>query len=158
MTGLEFSAATAEDEPFLAALFVSARPHLQQLPVDGPARDHLIDMQRRAQRMSYLAAWPEHRTEVVRRGGEPIAMIMWADDGADVVLLDVVVDPALRGAGLGTTILQTLMDRAGAGGGAVRLMVARDNPAERLYRRLGFVETGGDNVYLRLRSTPERAS
>jgi ribosomal protein S18 acetylase RimI-like enzyme len=154
VTDLEFTAASADDEPFLVALFVSARPHLQLLPIDGPARDHLIGMQRRAQELGYRAAWPEQRTEVVRRAGDPIAMIMWADDGSDLVLLDIAVDPALRGAGLGTSVLQTFLARAARRGGAVRLMVARDNPAQHLYRRLGFVETGSDEVYLRLRWVP----
>lgn len=48
-----------------------------------------------------------------------------------------------RGRGVGTTLLQGLIERArDAGFPAVSLSVEEDNPALRLYKRLGFVPIG----------------
>lgn len=51
------------------------------------------------------------------------------------LLLMVVVDPELRGQGVGQTIIEFSLARCE---GAVKLHVEHDNPAQRLYQRLGF--------------------
>jgi ribosomal-protein-alanine N-acetyltransferase len=51
------------------------------------------------------------------------------------ILLFVSVDPATRGQGLGSKLIQKALDRCP---GDVKLHVEYDNPAKRLYERLGF--------------------
>ncbi len=51
------------------------------------------------------------------------------------LLLFVAVDPATRGQGLGRRIIEHAVERCD---GAVKLHVEHDNPAKRLYERLGF--------------------
>jgi ribosomal protein S18 acetylase RimI-like enzyme len=54
--------------------------------------------------------------------------------------LTVAVEPHARGRGVGTALLRALIDRAEAAGfPALSLSVEEDNPAIRLYERLGFV-------------------
>jgi len=60
--------------------------------------------------------------------------------------LAIAVRPAFRGRGIGTCLLDTLLDRASQRHRAVSLSVSRDNPAIALYQRLGFrviAEAGG---------------
>jgi [ribosomal protein S18]-alanine N-acetyltransferase len=60
--------------------------------------------------------------------------------------LAIAVRPACRGRGIGTCLLDTLLDRASQRHRAVSLSVARDSPAIALYQRLGFrviAEAGG---------------
>ena len=59
--------------------------------------------------------------------------------------LSVAVVPDCRGQGIGTRLLSTLLDAAAERYDAVSLSVQADNPALRLYQRLGFevVEDGG---------------
>ncbi len=52
------------------------------------------------------------------------------------VLLFVCVDPALRGRGIGAELIRRAMARCK---GQIKLHVEYDNPAKRLYERLGFV-------------------
>jgi len=60
--------------------------------------------------------------------------------------LGIAVRPEQRGRGIGTCLLDALLDRASRHHRAVSLSVALDNPAVRLYQRLGFraiAESGG---------------
>jgi GNAT superfamily N-acetyltransferase len=58
--------------------------------------------------------------------------------------ISIAVDSSHRGRGIGMALLRALCERAGQDGlGALSLSVERDNPALRIYRRLGFVEVEG---------------
>ena len=60
--------------------------------------------------------------------------------------LAVAVRPAHRGRGIGTCLLDAILDRASARHHGVSLSVSRDNPAVRLYERFGFTvvsQSGG---------------
>ena len=81
--------------------------------------------------------------------GRPIGAAWYrfftADDHAygyltpEIPELSVGVDPACRGLGIGTALLEALRDRARSEGvSALSLSVEEDNPALRLYERLGF--------------------
>lgn len=61
--------------------------------------------------------------------------------------------PDFRGQGIGEPLLRHLLDLAKARWRGVSLSVQRPNPAERLYRRLGFVELEqhGDSITMLLR-------
>ena len=63
------------------------------------------------------------------------------------VLLFVAVDPYLRGRGLGERLIRAALQRTD---GAMKLHVEPDNPARRLYKRVGFttkyLEMRRDNI------------
>ncbi|APB00609.1 GNAT family N-acetyltransferase [Nocardia seriolae] len=62
---------------------------------------------------------------------------------ADTPELAIGVAPEGRGTGLGTTLMSALIDAARDKHDAVCLSVRLENPAYRLYRRLGFVDVEG---------------
>ncbi len=53
--------------------------------------------------------------------------------------LSIALAPGYRGQGIGTRLLQTLLDAAASRFRAVSLSVDKRNPARRLYERFGFV-------------------
>jgi GNAT superfamily N-acetyltransferase len=142
--------ATAEDLAFLRevlALAVDWRLSGPARPVDAlmaePALAH------------YVTGWPgEREAGFVVEDGRPLGAAWWrflpADDPGygfvDEATPEVsigVLAPA-RGEGLGTLLLEALIDEARRQGlPALSLSVEPDNPAERLYRRLGFATVGG---------------
>jgi predicted GNAT family acetyltransferase len=66
--------------------------------------------------------------------------------------------PAWRGRGIGTAILGALQAAGRAQGKAVSTFVEKNNPAMRLYRRLGFAEISDTGVYLEMEWRPQAAS
>lgn len=60
--------------------------------------------------------------------------------------LGVAVEPGYRGRGIGTALLDALRERAlGAGIARLGLSVEPDNPARRLYQRLGYADYQPDD-------------
>ncbi len=78
------------------------------------------------------------------------------DDEIDLV--DIALLPGARGRGIGGALIVELCREGARDGRPVRLRVERTNPALRLYRRLGFVEIGDDNVYALMEWTPRPAA
>jgi ribosomal protein S18 acetylase RimI-like enzyme len=130
-----------DDEPFLRALFLAARPDLAVLP---PA---LVDLQFRAQQASY-ARYAD--ASIVQRDDAPVGRLIVHRAPDEIRLVDVALLPAHRGQGLGAALVGALQAEARASGRPLRLHVAADNPALRLYRRLGFAVVAEEPPYLRL--------
>ena len=134
--------ATGADEELLRALFVSSRPFDVSVLADVPG---LLEMQYAARDRSYAAAHPALRDEIVLVADEPVGRLLTAPLTAGCHVVDIALAPAHRGQGLGTTLLERLLDD-----GPVSLEVAVGNPARRLYERLGFTVVGATDTDLSL--------
>jgi ribosomal protein S18 acetylase RimI-like enzyme len=62
--------------------------------------------------------------------------------------MDIALLPERRGRGIGTRLLQELLDAGRASGRSVSIHVERENPARRLYERLGFHAVGEHGIHL----------
>ena len=51
---------------------------------------------------------------------------------------------------MGSSLLRSLQNEAAQAGRPVRLRVARGNPAQRLYARLGFRPAASDEIYVEM--------
>ena len=111
-------------------------------------------MQVAAQERHYRTHHPASEHSVVLVDGTPVGRLWVAREESAIHLLDITLLPEHRGHGLGTTLIRGLLDEASATGLPVRLHVAVVNPAEALYRRLGFIPTGGDGVHREMVWTP----
>jgi ribosomal protein S18 acetylase RimI-like enzyme len=72
--------------------------------------------------------------------------------------MDIALLPEHRNQGIGGKLVRDVMNEAAAIGLKVSLHVESYNPAQRLYRRLGFVEAGESGVYQLLEWTPSGES
>lgn len=145
--GLVLRTVTAEDRPFLLALFATTSA-VAHAPLAPAQRDALLAMQLEAQERSHRARFPDARFDVIERAGEPIGRLGVARDATSLRLVEIALTPASRGRGTGTAIVVMLQDEAAQSGRRVELYVARDNPAVRLYVRLGFRVVGEDAIGL----------
>ena len=62
--------------------------------------------------------------------------------------------PEFRGRGIGTALVTELFAEADASGRSVSIHVERNNPARRLYERLGFQDVGEHGVYQLMERAP----
>jgi GNAT superfamily N-acetyltransferase len=89
-----------------------------------------------AWRGRYLVAW---------HGVELLGAIAWRDHADRLDVDRLMVDPTARRRGVGTTLLQAVLDRAG--GRPVAAATGRANaPALALYAQLGFAAQGDEEV------------
>lgn len=94
----------------------------------------------------YLLAWPDGGS----RDTPPAGFCLSRTGFEEEELLLFAVDPAFRGRGIGWRMLERLAAEAAARGTKRLLLeMRRGNPAERLYRRFGFVPIGERPNYYR---------
>jgi ribosomal protein S18 acetylase RimI-like enzyme len=95
--------------------------------------------QYRAQTMSYRANFPGARFDIIELEGSAIGRLVTDRAGRDIAIVDWAITPEMRGRGIGTAIMQALMEEARRATRPIRLNVTSGNVvALRLYLRLGF--------------------
>jgi len=125
-----------------SAFLIASRSELAGLP------EALITLQVEAQGRDYAARYPHADEQIVIRDGRAVGRL-WVDRRDDHWrLIDIVLLPAVRGAGLATRLLTGLVADASRAGVPVRLTVARDNDARRLYARLGFATVAEEGLWV----------
>lgn len=159
MTGrVALRAATPADEAFLRGLLAQVRAtELALLPEQLATT--LLAQQREAQRRA-IAGRPRGREEIaIDERGEPVGRLATARDDDGLRIVDVTVDAAHRGAGIGTQLIHIALRRAEEEQLPVILRVEHTNPAaRRLYEREGFLEVGRDQIDAVLRRDPPTVS
>lgn len=151
--------AAPADEPFLFTVYASTRRD-ELAGVDWtPAQTQaFLRMQHDAQLAAYRARHPRGAFLVVQLDGQPVGRLFFALLDGHLRIIDLALLPEVRGAGIGTSLLEAILAGANAAGMPVSLHVERGNGALRLYERLGFVHAGGDDVYLLLEHDPPSRS
>jgi ribosomal protein S18 acetylase RimI-like enzyme len=147
--------AVAEDIPFLAHLYGDTRRHeVSAWGWPPEQQEWFLRMQFDAQRRSYQASFPDAVDRIVLREDMPIGRMLTCLEHVSLHLIDIALIEEQRQHGIGTYLLGKLLQECQAKGCALRLQVAQGNRAMRLYQRLGFRQTGGDPMYLRMEWTP----
>jgi ribosomal protein S18 acetylase RimI-like enzyme len=146
--------ANASDELFLHCLYESTHgQRFALLPLAVAQRESLVRMQFDAQRTGYRQQYPRSEDFVVVIGDRPAGRLWMDEGGQNIVVVDIAIAREHQGCGIGTEVLQHVIERAEAAGKSVRLTVDRMNArAFGLYRRLGFEVCGGDDVDIEMQS------
>jgi len=147
--------ALPEDKDFFFHLYVGTRE--QELPAFGwndQQKQAFLQMQFNAQQRWYETAYPQAEWRIVMLEGKPVGRTIVDRGEAGATLVDIALIPETRGAGLGTRLMQELLERCHAEAIPMRLQVLKTNPAQRLYQRLGFRTVGEDQLYLQMEWRP----
>jgi ribosomal protein S18 acetylase RimI-like enzyme len=137
--------AVPADEPLLRNLHKATRAAdfvAANLP---PATlEMLLEQQYRAQAAGYAAQFPDATSLMVLYRNQPVGGLMLVAGERCWHVIDIVLLPSARGQGIGTDVIDAVLRAATAGdANEVTLSVLFNNAAaRRLYRRLGFAETG----------------
>jgi ribosomal protein S18 acetylase RimI-like enzyme len=137
---------TPADDAFLFELYASTREDIAALGLGDARRTALMHVQFMAQRNGYRLRFPNAEHQVVLVNGQQVGRLWVAREPGELRLVDISLLPAHRNTGVGTSLLRSLQEEAVLAGKPVRLSVARESPARRLYERLGFVLTPGASV------------
>ena len=126
-------------------------------------RDFLWGVQRRAMRPVVEATWGWDEAFQARHFAERFATVDWfivSVDGADVgalrftvqgdhvFLANVALLPEHQGRGIGTQLVNIVLEEANRLNLSVRLQVLKANRARRLYERLGFQVYGESETHV----------
>jgi RimJ/RimL family protein N-acetyltransferase len=140
------------DDAFRFILFCQSRPTELVLPTFEPAaREQLMRIQHRGQAMSYRANFPGARFDIIELEGAAIGRLVADYGGRDIAIVDWAITPEMRGRGIGTAIMQAIVQEARQANRQIRLNVMSGNAAAlRLYLRLGFEPVGTIPFYTEL--------
>ena len=146
--GLTFRPIADADRPFLARVYASTRTEeLAAVPWTEEEKAGFLLMQFEAQHTHYQTHYTGADWLVVELAAQPIGRLYIARWPREHRLIDIALLPEFCGQGFGTALLCDLRDEVGAAGKALTIHVEKNNPAMRLYRRLGFVPIGEHGIY-----------
>jgi ribosomal protein S18 acetylase RimI-like enzyme len=137
--------AVGDDEPFIRRLYKAARAgDFAAAGLPQTALDGLLEQQFRAQAAGYAAQFPDAVSLIILYRDEPVGRLILAANDRCWHIVDIALLPSARGQGIGTDIIEAVFRGAAAEGAReVTLSALFSNvAAQRLYKRLGFAETG----------------
>jgi GNAT superfamily N-acetyltransferase len=146
--GVSYRESTDADLGFVALVYASTR--LEEVAAAGwpiEVQHQFLAHQADAQHRHYRTYYPNAEWLVIERAGKAIGRLYLDEWPSQFRLIDISLLPEGRGAGVGGAILADLQDMAAAAGKALSIHVERNNPAMRLYLRLGFVKVDEHGVY-----------
>ena len=151
----ELRPATPADEAFLFAVYAATREEeLAVVAWSTAAKDAFLGMQFAAQDSYYRQHLPDATFDVVTVNGVPAGRLYVDRRDMEIRVIDIALLPDHRGRGVGTALLRDII----AEGKRVTIHVERENPALRLYERLGFEVAEDKGVYLFLERQVKTAS
>lgn len=162
--GLHLRWITDGDLPFLAELYASTRrEEVARAPWSDEEKERFLAWQFEAQHKHYQEHYPDCEFLVVEQdveteGGrsfrEPVGRLYVDRWDEEIRLVDIALLPAHRGGGHGTALLERVMAEGAEAGLPVSIHVESENPALRLYERLGFEHVDTNGVYHLMRWEP----
>ena len=140
---------TDEDLPFSASLYASTRAG--ELAQAGLPPEHLgafLAQQHDAQHRHYRGHYPGAEWLIIEQEDEAIGRLYLVEWESEFRVIDISLLPDARGKGVGGALIGDLIEAAHAVAKKVSIHVERNNPAIRLYERLGFELAEDRGVYL----------
>jgi ribosomal protein S18 acetylase RimI-like enzyme len=149
--------ATPQDEAFLFRLF--AEDSADQLAASGIPElqvQKLVEMQYRGRRTTYAARYPQAENRIlITADGKAGGRVLIDRKPAPWHIVDIGVLAADRGKGLATRAIEECQAQCRKAQMRLELQVNPDNPARRLYERLGFRAIQETEISIEMVWTPE---
>ena len=147
-SSITFRRTTDADVPFLRHLYGTTREARDATrSVDAEQKAAFLDMQFIAQKTHYEEYYPECEFLVIEMEQAPIGRLYIDRADDDIRITDIALLPEFRGRGIGRMLMEEILEEGRATGKRVTIHVEHDNPARRLYDRLGFRHVDTNGVY-----------
>ncbi len=140
---------TNQDDEFLCRVYASTRAEeLAPVPWTPEEKNAFLRMQFNAQTKSYTENYRGAQFQIILVDGAPAGRLYVARWKKEIRIIDIALLPEYRNRGIGSQLLRDLLAEGQARGLPVTIHVERNNPALRLYTRLGFRPIQDKGVYL----------
>jgi ribosomal protein S18 acetylase RimI-like enzyme len=137
-----------EDRAFLERLYISVRgPEVETLGWPEQARRAFLTDQFRLQHTHYQTHYHDAEFLIVEKAGAPAGRLCIFRGPRDHRVVDIALLPEIRGGGVGGALLEAVQEEAESLNKTVSVHVEMFNPAQHLYRRLGFQVIGENGPY-----------
>lgn len=137
-----------EDKAFLYRLYASTRAEEMKLvPWDESQKETFLRMQFEAQTTHYHRYYPNASFDVIMLEAQAIGRLCVHRADDEILVIDIALLPQYRGAGIGGALMKDVLSEAAEQVKPVRIHVERENPAMRLYTRLGFRRIEDKGIY-----------
>jgi GNAT superfamily N-acetyltransferase len=147
--------ARADDEQFLREVYACTRAdEMALVPWTDAQRAAFLKMQFDAQNSHYRERFPRASFDVIQADGEPVGRLYVSREEELIRILDIVVLPARRNAGIGTSLIDALLKEAAELSKMIEVYVETYNPSLGLFERRGFKRLDQEGVNLLLQWQP----
>lgn len=120
-------------------------------------KDEFLRFQFEAQDRHYREHYRDARFDVIVLDGVDAGRLYVQRKPGEIRVMDICLLPEHRGRGIGSTLMGEILEEARRTGCFVSLFVEENNPARRLYQRMGFEDAGEVTFYKRMHWTPAGA-
>jgi RimJ/RimL family protein N-acetyltransferase len=144
-----------DDHDFLLELYGSTRAEeLALVPWTTEQQQLFIRAQFTAQQDHYSKTYPTANHDIIMSDDRRVGRLYVARLDHEIRIVDITLLPAERNAGIGTCLLQQLLDEANRTGKVTRIYVEEFNPSLRLFERLGFAPSEQQGIHLLMQWSP----
>ena len=153
--GLVMRSETPDDRPFLERLYTAVRwseLDVTNWPEEG--KGAFLRQQFDCQFRHYALHYAGAAFLILEQAGEAVGRFYLHRGPHDFRVVDIALMPQARNAGIGTALFEALFAEAAVLGRTVSIHVETINPAQTLYRRLGFKVAGESGPYLLMEWRP----
>ncbi len=145
---ISFRPITDDDLDFLQKVYASTREEeLSIVPWDEQQKAEFLQMQFGAQHQFYQEHYSDTSFDVIELDGQPAGRLYLQKRDDEHRIVDIALLPEHRCKGVGGKIMRNILDEAKQANLPVRIHVEHNNPAIKLYQRLGFRQTDDTGVY-----------
>jgi GNAT superfamily N-acetyltransferase len=141
--------ATAMDRDLLLQIYASTRQdEMDVVDWSDEEKATFLFHQFTAQDLYYREEFPDCTFEIIVVEEEDAGRLYVDRRDDEIRIVDIALLPPVRGKGVGTELMQSILDEASTAELVVRIHVEEYNPAQSLYRRLGFRELENVGTYI----------
>ncbi len=155
---INFRPVLEDDLPFLSRLYASTRQkELEVMPWTEEQKREFLQMQFDAQHKFYQEHFPLAEFSIIEIEGDPLGRIYIDRRPEEIRLVDIALLPEYRGQGLGGSLMKDVLEEGREAAKPVRIHVEHNNPAMRLYKRLGFRRIDDNGIYHLMEWSPGKS-
>jgi ribosomal protein S18 acetylase RimI-like enzyme len=147
-TSIALRPVTAADQHLLLEVYAGSRaPEMKLVPWTEDQKNAFLQSQFEAQQAHYEKTFSDADYSIVVVDGESVGRLWIDENDTQIRILDLAILPSKRGKGVGTSLLEDLIDRARESGRSIQVYVETYQRSVNLLARLGFrvVEDAGIN-------------